>query len=109
MKFRSKSSSEETSKTDLPQRIQDGALLIDARSPMEFSGGHIDGAINLPHDIIGQEIKTHAAAKNRSMVVYCQSGGRSQMAVKTLHDAGYTQVENGGAIDLLRQQIGTSS
>ena len=92
-------------KADLPQLIKDGALLIDARSPQEFSGGHIEGAINLPHTIISHTIGDHAADKSRSMVIYCHSGARSSMAVHALKKDGYTQVENGGAFGALNRLL----
>ena len=94
------------SKADLPQLIKDGALLIDARSPQEFSGGHIEGAVNIPHTIISHKIGDHAADQSRSIVVYCHSGARSSMAVHALKKHGYTQVENGGAFGMLQRQLG---
>lgn len=93
------------SKADLPQLIKDGALLIDARGPQEFSGGHITGAVNIPHNIISHKIEDYAADKSRSIIVYCHSGARSGMAVRSLHKAGYTQVENGGSIGMLSRQL----
>lgn len=94
------------SKADLPQLINDGALLIDARGPQEFSGGHIEGAVNIPHNIISHKIGDFSADKSRSIVVYCHSGARSSMAVHALKKAGYTQVENGGGIQMLSRQLG---
>jgi rhodanese-related sulfurtransferase len=94
------------SKADLSQLIEDGALLIDARSPQEYAGGHIEGAVNIPHNVIAQTIHTKTSDKKRAIVVYCQSGGRSAMAVTALKRAGYALVENGGAIDMLRRQLG---
>lgn len=94
------------SKADLPQLIKDGALLIDARGPQEFSGGHIEKAVNIPHNMITHKIGEHAAEKSRPIVVYCHSGGRSAMAVNALKKAGYTQVENGGGMQMLSRQLG---
>lgn len=94
------------SRADLPQLIKDGALLVDARGPQEFSGGHIEKAVNIPHNIIEHKIGEHAADKAQPIVVYCHSGGRSAMAVRALKKAGYTQVENGGGIHMLQRQLG---
>lgn len=93
-------------KANLPQLIQDGALLIDARGPQEFAGGHIENAVNIPHDRIAQKIGDHEADKSRSIVVYCHSGARSAMAVRALKKTGYTQVENGGGIHALNRRLG---
>lgn len=94
------------SKADLPQLIKDGALLIDARGPQEFDGGHIKKAVNIPHHIISHKIGDHTADKDRPIVVYCHSGARSSMAVRALKKAGYTQVENGGGFQMLSRQLG---
>ena len=93
------------SKADLPALIRDGALLIDARSPIEFASGSIDGAINIPHNLIVSEIGSVESNKERPVVVYCQSGGRSRMAAGALKNAGYTNVENGGGIKMLLRQL----
>jgi phage shock protein E len=92
-------------KADLPQLIKDGALLIDARSSQEFAGGHIEGAVNIPHNVMAQTIHTQTTDKNRSIVIYCHSGMRSAMAVAALKRAGYAVVENGGGIEKLRRQL----
>ncbi|MDF7806674.1 rhodanese-like domain-containing protein [Pontiellaceae bacterium B12219] len=94
---------------DAGKLIKDGALLIDARSPQEFSGGHIEGAVNIPHNVIARIIHTKTSDKKRAIVVYCQSGGRSAMAVTALKRAGYALAENGGTIDALRRQLGNPS
>ena len=39
---------------DIPGLIRQGALLIDTRTADEFSHGHIEGAINIPHDVIAE-------------------------------------------------------
>jgi phage shock protein E len=90
---------------DLPAMIRGGALLIDARTPAEFRSGHIEGAVNLPHNVIGTHISQIEADQSRPIVVYCQSGGRSAMAVGALKRAGYNTVENGGAIARLKRQL----
>jgi rhodanese-related sulfurtransferase len=37
-----------------------------------------------------------ALQKNRTVIVYCASGGRSALAAKTLLDMGYASVYNAG-------------
>lgn len=71
-----------------------GALLLDVRTPKEFQGGHIQGAVNIPV----QELPNRVADVGdpaRPVVVYCQSGGRSARAAGILQQAGY-QVEDIG-------------
>lgn len=37
-------------KVDLGQLINDGAVILDVRTPGEYAGGHIKGSINIPVD-----------------------------------------------------------
>lgn len=90
---------------DIPALVKAGALVIDTRTPAEFAGGHIDGAINIPYDIIGNAIERHGADKSRAIIVYCHSGMRSAAAEKTLAHAGYTNVVNGGGLHHMRHAL----
>jgi len=83
---------------DLPLLIRSGALVIDTRTAGEFSGGHIDGAINIPYDVIGNVIGKYETDKSKPIIVYCHSGARSAAARKALVHAGYTNVVNGGSL-----------
>ena len=69
-------------KTDVPALVQSGALVIDVRTASEFSGGAIKGAINIPYDEIAARIGKVEPNKNRTIIVYCQSGGRATAAEK---------------------------
>lgn len=64
-----------------------GALLLDVRTPEEFADGHIDGARNLPIDRLDGELGT--LPRDKTIVVYCASGARSNAAAQTLHGAGF--------------------
>lgn len=77
--------------------VQEGALLVDVRSPGEFAGGHIEGAINIPmQDLKG---RLDELGDNRSeIVVYCQSGGRSAIAKRLLERNGFENVHDLGGI-----------
>ena len=81
---------------DIASLIQNGALVVDTRTPGEFSGGHIDGAINIPYDIIDRTIGQYTTDRSKSIIVYCHSGGRSGVAKQSLEKAGYTNVINAG-------------
>jgi len=83
---------------DLPSMIKAGALVIDTRTAGEFAGGHVEGAINIPYDIIGNVIEKYENDKSTPIIVYCHSGARSAAARKSLENAGYTNVVNGGSL-----------
>lgn len=82
------------------------AAIIDVRTPQEFSAGHIDGAINIPVDQIGQGIQSIKGLKKDSpIVVYCRSGRRSAMARGMLERQGYQHILDGGGIDDLTRNL----
>jgi phage shock protein E len=86
-----------------PPAWNEDALIIDVRSPGEFSSGHVDGALNLPLDRFVDGYAAMAPDKSRQIVLYCQSGARSGQAVQFLLQQGYSKVVNGispGAVAL---------
>lgn len=72
-----------------------GFILVDVRSPEEHLAGSIPGTdlnidfreIQTRHGEIGAKFEDH-------IVVYCQSGRRSNIAAETLADLGYRHVYN---------------
>ncbi|USD36693.1 MULTISPECIES: rhodanese-like domain-containing protein [Ferrimonas] len=78
---------------------QQEAVIIDVRSPGEFAEGRLKGAINIPHDIIADEMPHLSLAKDQPIVVYCRSGRRSGIAEMILEKQGYTKVTNGGGLN----------
>ncbi len=74
-----------------------GAVLVDVRTALEYSQGHIEGSINIPLDKIS-DIKGRVKDKSAPVYVYCLSGARSGQAVSYLKKNGYTDVTNIGGI-----------
>ena len=93
----------QTDTTSTWQKIGDGALVIDVRTPEEFAGGHLDGALNIVHDRTEELVKAIGADKGRPVVLYCRSGRRSGISLQELVARGYTNVVNGGAFIDLRK------
>ncbi|MCF6262147.1 MAG: rhodanese-like domain-containing protein [Xanthomonadales bacterium] len=77
------------------QMIDDGALVIDVRSPKEYAGGHLEIAANIPHTDTAALIKAIGENKSRPVVLYCRSGQRSGVAQQALAKAGYYNIFNG--------------
>ena len=78
--------------------------VVDVRETGEFTGGHFDGAINIPLGIIPLRLDEFKAMSG-PIVVYCRSGNRSGMAQMLLKQAGLTEVYNGGGLhDMLMYQ-----
>ena len=81
------------------------ATIIDVRSPGEFAGRHIPGAINIPLDEVARNVN-EIKKMPKPIVVYCRSGYRSGMAVAMLKQLGITEVANGGGMaNMLQAQI----
>ena len=79
---------------ELKQLQKEGAIIVDVRSPQEFREGHIDGAISIPEYEMKKEAEKRLIDKNKNIVVYCSSGGRSKKAQKLLKKLGYDHVYN---------------
>lgn len=67
--------------------------LVDARTPEEFSEGHIPGAVNI--DVKSENFDAQIATLNpdRPVAVYCRSGRRSKLAAERMVNAGLQVTE----------------
>ena len=103
-------SSDEPTETSAPstsqQTPQAPQFVIDVRSAAEFDSGHIEGAVNIPHDEIGTRITEVTEDKDQAIVLCCRSGGRAGIALRALQELGYTQVENAGGYQSLKEKLG---
>jgi phage shock protein E len=77
--------------------LKSGALVIDVRTPAEFSSGHLPNAINLPLDEIETALPRRVRDKSQVLLLHCQSGMRSGVAKKKLNALGYSNVFNLGS------------
>lgn len=82
-------------KVDYKTLVKEGAIIVDVRSPGEFSGGNVKGSINIPLDSIKNNLK-RLPDKNKVIITCCASGMRSAAAKSVLKASGYTTVHNGG-------------
>lgn len=80
-------------------------LILDVRTAAEYRSGHIEGAKNVPHDKLPKGLGKKWAGKESSIVVYCQSGSRSGAALRALRSAGYSNVQNFGAISRWKETL----
>ncbi len=88
---------------DLKSVYQNGAIVLDVRTPEEFKGGHIREAINIPVDRLKASIPD-LQKKGKPIITCCRSGARSGMAKAVLAAAGL-EVYNGGAWNALEKNI----
>ncbi|XCB29205.1 rhodanese-like domain-containing protein [Arcanobacterium hippocoleae] len=71
-------------------------ILLDVRTPAEFSDGHLAGAINIDFfdPNFGEII--NSLPRNQSYILYCRSGGRAQSALETMRTLGFENITNAG-------------
>ena len=94
---------------DVNQGVNDyknttGAVLLDVRTPQEYSEGHIPGSKNVPLQML-DEVKSVVENKDTELFVYCYSGARSRQAAMMLGQMGYTKVNNIGGISSYRGKV----
>jgi rhodanese-related sulfurtransferase len=82
---------------------EENALLVDVRDGTELArSGKLKGATHVSRGLIefkaDSEMPSHDPQfrKDRPIVLYCASGGRSALAGKVLKDMGYSNVRNLG-------------
>ncbi len=80
-------------------------VVIDVRTPQEFQSGHVEGALNLPHDSIGQDIFKTKVNKDDHVILYCKSGRRSEIALGTLKGLGFSNIENYGGFEEAQKRL----
>ena len=81
-----------------------GAVLLDVRTPQEYSEGHIPGSKNVPLQAL-DKIRSVVENKDTELFVYCYSGARSRQAASALGQMGYTNVQNIGGITAYQGKV----
>lgn len=87
----------------LLERQKQGYIVLDVRTGAEFRAGHIPGAVHIPLGRVPEE--AGALPREAGIVVHCQAGARSPVALSFLHKMGFRRVANfpGGFADYQRQ------
>ncbi len=70
--------------------LQSAEVVLDVRSPGEFSAGHVKGSLNIPHDQIAKHVDQLKPYKN--IYIHCRSGKRAQAAAEVLSKAGFNNL-----------------
>ena len=93
---------QEVSSADLQRMAAErpDLLILDVREGSEHEQGHIEGALLVPRGILEaaadpaypKHQETLVAARNRPIVAYCATGGRSAMAAAVLQMMGFKEV-----------------
>lgn len=99
------------SPAEAAEKIKAGnVLIVDVRDPGEVQqSGKIQGAVNVSRGMLefraDPETPYHNPAfqKDKTVLVYCASGGRSALSGKRLKDMGYDTVYNIGGFKELTE------
>jgi len=74
--------------------VEQGAQVIDVRTPAEFGHGHIEHSKNIPLQSLKTNLKK--IKKDQVVITCCASGVRSASAKRILKSNGFEEVYNGG-------------
>ena len=69
-------------------------VILDVRTPGEFSAGHIPGAVNLDYNAPDFQAKAAALDKSKTYLVHCAVGGRSVRACETMSRLDFPHLYN---------------
>ncbi|MDD3253533.1 MAG: rhodanese-like domain-containing protein [Lachnospiraceae bacterium] len=72
--------------------------IVDVRTEAEYQEGHIENAILVPNESIGETPPEALPDKDATLLVYCRSGRRSKEASEKLLALGYQNVYDFGGI-----------
>lgn len=79
---------------EIDSLVASGALVIDARTTLEFDLHHIEGAKNIPAEEIRHRLNEFPKDKNTPIYLYCNIGHTSYLAIQSLRNFGYKKLYN---------------
>ena len=82
------------------EAVAAGTMVIDVRTPEEFAGGHLDGAVNMNLQSPAFASQLAGLDPSADYLVYCRSGNRSAQAVDRMRAAGLTALDGGAVGDM---------
>ncbi|CAM4213360.1 rhodanese-like domain-containing protein [Zobellia nedashkovskayae] len=80
--------------TEFSQNDIESGILMDVRTPEEFSEGHLDNAVNIDWFEADFIKNVDTIDRARPVYVYCKMGGRSAKAAYVLDSLGFDKVVN---------------
>jgi phage shock protein E len=89
--------------TELKNFLDKGAVIIDVRTPQEFSAGHVNGSKNIPLNLLQSKME-EIKRLGKPIITVCQSGMRSSTAKSFLQAKGI-EVINGGSWSGLKNLV----
>ncbi len=88
---------------DFAELVEQGAVIVDVRTKVEYQQGHIKGSQNIPLNNLSNHYST--LKKDKPIIICCASGIRSGQAKHILESNGYREVYNGGGWSSLANML----
>lgn len=82
--------------------------IIDVRTPEEYMGGHVANSVNIPLQVLAQQLEKVKQLK-QPIVLCCASGNRSGQATQFLTQLGIDCVNGGSWMDVNYYQSKTTA
>lgn len=89
-----------------PVNVGADTIVIDVRTPAEYSEGHLEGAVNIDVKDPNFGVILSQLPTDGDYVVYCRSGNRSAKAVEIMKAAGFTNVADAGSVSEASSKTG---
>jgi rhodanese-related sulfurtransferase len=89
-------------KQEAKSLLENGATLVDVRSPLEFAEEHLPGAVNIPLETLPEKL---AALPEGPVLLHCKSGMRSNVATGMLKKRNFSKIHNIGSYQRAKQII----
>ena len=89
---------EELAKIEKDDKEKEKHLVIDVREAKEYNEGHLKHAINIPLSEVEKNLDKISSWKEKSVILYCNSGKKSGEAAKTLVKNGFKDVTNADGV-----------
>lgn len=82
------------SNTQAAMLVNNGGVLVDLRSAIEYKTAHISGAINLPVEGLAEALEQKLKSdKSKTVILYDTDGFSTGKQAKLLAAAGYTNIQ----------------
>lgn len=86
------------------QLVREGAIILDVRTPAEYSAGHIQDAINIPVEKLRENMH-NLINKQGIIIACCTNGAKSWYAKNLLDSTGYQHVIDAGSWTKLQRKL----
>jgi len=103
---------------DAVRLMNQGAAVLDVRNAEAYAAGHINNARLLPLESVAEAAESLKRFKDKPVIVYCERGSSSSVAIRKLGAAGFNKLFNlrggisawrGENLPLIRQAAGDKS